>query len=251
MEKIRIRPEILTNYAILIPCLNEGNRLINTVMNLENELGGEFDLILVDGGSTDGSIQHLTKTPLRILQSIIITNKGRGLSHDLHVGFTEVADKYEYVMTLDGNNKDDVGKIRNIFNFAASNKIDFTQGSRFRSGGISRNLPRDRYLGIKFFISPIISIVSRKIFTDPTNQCRIFSKKAITCLSKTNINNFKRYDFFFFIPIKLSRSGYSTSEFPVTRSYPDDGSIPTHIPRSRYLRLGLDLVRMATGYKKY
>ena len=70
-------------------------------------------------------------------------------------------------------------------------------------------------------------------------------------LEKRNINNFKRYDFFFFIPIKLSRSGYSTSEFPVTRSYPDDGSIPTHIPRSRYLRLGLDLVRMATSYKKY
>ena len=251
MEKIILRAEILTNLAILIPCLNEGERLIKTVANLENELGDEFDLILVDGGSTDGSIQQLIGAPLKILQSILITNKGKGLSHDLYLGMNEVVDKYEYVMTLDGNYKDDVRNIRKIFNFAVRYKIDFTQGSRFRPGGISRNLPRDRYLGIKFFISPLISIFARKIFTDPTNQSRVFSKKAIKYLMKTDINKLKRYDFFFFIPIKLSRSNFLTSEFPVTRSYPEDGTIPTHIPKSSYFKLGCDLVRVATNYKKY
>ena len=251
MEKIMIRPEILSNLAIIIPCLNEGQRLIKTVENLEIELGNEFDLIIVDGGSTDGSIQQLIGTPFKILQSILITNKGNGLSYDLYMGFTEVVDKYDYVMTLDGNNKDDVRNIRKIFDFAVTYKIDFTQGSRFRLGGISRNLPRDRYLGIKYFISPIISIASRKFFTDPTNQCRVFSKRAINYLTKIDINKFKRYDFFFFIPIKLSRSGYSTSEFPVTRSYPDDGSIPTHIPKSRYPKLGYDLIRLVVSYKRY
>jgi glycosyltransferase involved in cell wall biosynthesis len=251
MEKIVLRPKILSNLAIIIPCLNEGERLIKTVENLEIELGDEFDLIIIDGGSTDGSIQQLVRNPLKILQSILISNKGKGLSHDLYIGFNEVVDKYEYVMTLDGNNKDDVRNIRKIFNFAVSNKIDFTQGSRFRSGGISRNLPRDRYLGIKFFVSPIISMASRKFFTDPTNQSRVFSKNAINYLTKTDIDKFNRYDFFFFIPIKLSRSGYSTSEFPVTRNYPDDGSVPTHIPKSRYPRLGWDIVRIAVSYKKY
>lgn len=206
---------------------------------------------MVDGGSTDGSIQQLLGSPLKILQSILITNKGKGLSHDLYLGMNEVVDKYEYVMTLDGNYKDDVKNIRKIFNFAVRYKIDFTQGSRFRPGGISRNLPRDRYLGIKFFISPLISIFARKIFTDPTNQSRVFSKKAIKYLMKTDINKLKRYDFFFFIPIKLSRSSFLTSEFPVTRSYPDDGTIPTHISKSSYFKLGCDLVRVATNYKKY
>lgn len=251
MEKILIRPERLSNLAIIIPCLNEGQRLIKTVENLEIELGDEFDLIIVDGGSTDGSIQQLTSTPLKILQSILITNKGKGLSYDLYMGFTEVVDKYDYVMTLDGNNKDDVKNIRKIFSFAVSHQIDFTQGSRFRLGGISRNLPRDRYLAIKFFISPIISIASRKFYTDPTNQCRVFSKRTINFLTKIDISKFQRYDFFFFIPIKLSRSGYSISEFPVTRSYPDDGSVPTHIPKSRYPKLGYDLVRLVFSHKRY
>lgn len=251
MEKIILRAEILKNPAILVPCLNEGKRLINTVRDLENELGNDFDLILIDGGSTDGSIQQVIRTPLKILQSVLITNAGKGLSFDLHAGFKEVLDKYEYVMTLDGNNKDDVRNLRKIFDFASSGKIDFVQGSRFQPGGVSQNLPLDRYIGIKFFISPIISIASRRIFTDPSNQCRIFSKKAINLLIKVDINRFKRYDYFFFIPIKLSRSGCLTSEFPVTRRYPGDGTIPTHIPRSRYIRIGLDIVRIAITYKKY
>jgi glycosyltransferase involved in cell wall biosynthesis len=251
MEKIILRAEILTNQAILIPCLNEGERLIKTIRNLENELGIDFDLILIDGGSTDGSIQQVIGTPLKILQSVLITNAGKGLSFDLHAGFKEVFNKYEYVMTLDGNNKDDVRNLRKIFDFALSGKIDFVQGSRFRRGGISQNLPLDRYIGIKLFISPIISIASRNIFTDPSNQCRIFSKKAIDLLIKVDISRFKRYDYFFFIPIKLSRSGYLTSEFPVTRSYPSDGTIPTHISKSRYLRIGLDIVRIAVTHKNF
>ena len=251
MEKIVLRPEILTNFAVLVPCLNEGERLVKTVMDLENELSNDFDLILIDGGSTDGSIQQVIRTPLKILQSILITNAGKGLSFDLHAGFKEVVDKYEYVMTLDGNNKDDAQNFRKIFDFASKNKIDFVQGSRFLPGGISRNLPRDRYIGIKFFISPIISLASRKIFTDPSNQCRIFSRRTINFLVKVDISRFKRYEFFFYIPMKLSRSGYLTAEFPVTRSYPSDGTIPTHIPKSRYFRIGLDIVRIAITYKKY
>lgn len=251
MEKIIVRSEISKNPAILVPCLNEGERLIKTVRNLENELGNDFDLILIDGGSTDGSIQQVISTPLKILQSVLITNAGKGLSFDLHAGFKEVFDKYEYVITLDGNNKDDVRNLRKIFEFTSIGKIDFVQGSRFQPGGISQNLPLDRYIGIKLLISPIISIASRRIFTDPSNQCRVFSKKAIKLLINVDISRFKRYDYFFFIPIKLSRSGYLTSEFPVTRRYPGDGTIPTHIPKSNYFRIGIDIVRMALTHKKY
>jgi dolichol-phosphate mannosyltransferase len=251
MEKIRIRAEILTNPAILIPCLNEGDRLLETVKNLEDELGKDFDLILIDGGSTDGSINQVISLPLKILQSVVITNKGKGLSYDLYLGFKEVVDKYKYVMTLDGNNKDDVKNLRRVFDFALSNKMDFVQGSRFLPGGISRNLPKDRYLGIKLFISPIVSFAAQKIFTDPSNQCRVLSNKAINELMNIDINRFKRYDFFFFIPIRLTHSSHLVSEFPVTRSYPDDGTTPTHIPKSRYLRLGLDLIRIAITHKKY
>jgi dolichol-phosphate mannosyltransferase len=218
---------------------------------LDQEFGSEYDLILIDGGSVDGSIQQAINNPPKILQSVLITNIGKGLSHDLYFGLLEVVDKYEYIATLDGNNKDDILGLGKIFDFALNNKIDFIQGSRFRRGGISLNLPLDRYIGIRFFISPMISIASRKIFTDPSNQYRIFSKRAISAITKVNINKFSRYDYFFFIPIRLSRLGHVTSEFAVTRGYPNDGTIPTHISRSRYLKLGLDIIKMVITHKKY
>ena len=246
-----MRPKNLKKFAILIPCLNEGQRVLKTVKDLDEEFGDEYDLILIDGGSVDGSIQQVINNHSKILQSILITNKGKGLSHDLYLGFLEIVDKYEYVATLDGNNKDDIRNLGIIFDFALNNKIDFVQGSRFRAGGVSQNLPLDRYMGIKFFISPMISIASKKIFTDPSNQYRIFSKRAISSIIKVDINKFVRYDYFFFIPIRLSRLGYATSEFAVTRNYPNDGTIPTHIPRSRYLRLGLDLIRLTISHKNY
>ena len=85
MEKITIIPENLSNLAIILPCLNEGQKLIKTVENLEIELGNEFDLIIVDGRSTDGSIQQLISTPLKILQSILIANKGNGFIFSIPV----------------------------------------------------------------------------------------------------------------------------------------------------------------------
>ena len=250
MKKLTIRPEKLTNFAILIPCLNEGERLVKTVKDLERELGNDCDLIIIDGGSKDGSIREVINLHSKILQSVLITNKGEGLSYDLFLGFKEVCNRYEFVMTLDGNNKDDVRNLGRLFDFASNNKIDFVQGSRFCPGGISQNLPYDRYLGIKLFIAPLISWASRKKFTDPSNQCRVFSKRAISKLVYIDIDRFKRYDYFFYIPIILSRSNFRISEFPVTRSYPTDGTIPTHIPKSRYMRLGLDLLLIATIHKK-
>jgi glycosyltransferase involved in cell wall biosynthesis len=251
MEKIILRSANFANFAILIPCLNEGERLIKTVTELETEYGDKFDLILIDGGSSDGSIEKILIMPLKILQSVLITNIGKGLSSDLYAGFNEVVDKYEYILTLDGNNKDDTRNIKNIFYFAQSNRMDFVQGSRFKPGGISRNLPQDRYLGIKLFISPIVSIASRRIITDPSNQFRVISKKSVKLLIKIDINKFKRYDYFFFIPIKLSRSGFKISEFPVSRSYPNNGTIPSHIKKSRYLMLGIDLLKVVIKFKRY
>ena len=125
MEKMILRAEIFKNPAILVPCLNEGERLIKTVSDLENELGNDFDLILIDGGSTDGSIKQVISTPLKILQSVLITNAGKGLSFDLYAGFKEVFDKYEYVMTLDGNNKDDVRNCRKNCRFKKIAEYNF------------------------------------------------------------------------------------------------------------------------------
>lgn len=243
ISQIEIRPSFPSRTALIIPCLNEGERLINQITELNELFGNSFDLIVIDGGSVDGSIQKLIEMKPPILQSILLSTIGLGLSHDLFYGFAAIQSGHQSFITVDGNGKDDILVIESLKTFALENNLDFVQGSRFLPGGKSSNLPLDRHFGIKLFISPLISFAAKRKYSDPSNQLRFYSRQAILFLLQVNIDTFKRYDFFFFIPIAMSRSGMKTAEFPVIRTYPSSGPIPSHISRSKYFRLGLDLIK--------
>jgi glycosyltransferase involved in cell wall biosynthesis len=248
---IELRSKIEGNVALLIPSLNEGQRLVSQIQSLEKEIGRDLDLIIVDGASTDGSIEKIISLNPTILRYVMTSHAKRGLSFDLFASLKMISNQYEYILTLDGNGKDDVTKLMSMIRYAKDNKFDFVQGSRFLKNGTSDNLPLERYFGIKLFISPIVSIFSRTLFTDPSNQCRIFSQKAANLVTSVDSTKFERYDFFFFIPIKISRSGLKVSEFPVRRSYPKEGPIPTHIRRSHYAKLAIDLIKVGFRWRKY
>ena len=243
------RPPNQSNTAILIPCLNEGTRLINQVRKINERYTEKFDLVIVDGGSWDNSIHQLMNEDFQIMQSIISAKQTTSLSHDLHFALNFLSKNYDAIITLDGNGKDDVTCIGSLLEYALINKVDFIQGSRFRKGGRSENLPLDRWIGIKFFISPIVSIAARKHLTDPSNQFRFYSSKIFKELKETNIDSFKRYDYFFYLPIVISKRGFVVKEYPVARMYPRSGPTPTHIKRSRYFRLGLDLIRISLFWR--
>jgi len=251
IEIIELRNKVEGNVALLIPSLNEGQRLVKQIQSLEKEIGSNLDLIIVDGASTDGSIEKVISLKPTILRYVMTSHAKRGLSFDLFTSLKMISNQYEYILTLDGNGKDDVTRLMSMIRYAKENKFDFVQGSRFSKNGSSENLPLERFFGIKLFISPIVSLFSRTIFTDPSNQCRIFSQRAANLVTSADLTKFERYDFFFFIPIKISRSGLKVSEFPVLRSYPKEGPIPTHIRRSHYAKLASDLIKVGIRWRKY
>ena len=251
IEINELRKQVEGNVALLIPSLNEGERLVGQIRALEKEFGSDIDLIIVDGASADGSIEKVISLKPFVLRSVITSHVKLGLSFDLFVSLKMIANQYDYILTLDGNGKDDVTRLMSMIRYAKENELDFVQGSRFVKNGLSENLPLERYLGIKLFISPVVSLFSHFIFTDPSNQCRIFSRKAATLVTSVDPKRFERYDFFFFIPIKISRSGLKVSEFPVRRSYPKEGPVPTHIRRSHYAKLASDLIKVGLRWKKY
>jgi dolichol-phosphate mannosyltransferase len=251
IEIKELRNQVEGNVALLIPSLNEGQRLVRQIQSLEREIGSDLDLIIVDGASTDGSIEKIISLKPTILRYVMTSHAKRGLSFDLFASLKMISKQYEYILTLDGNGKDDVTRLMSMIRYAKENKFDFVQGSRFTKNGSSENLPLERYFGIKLFISPIVSMFSRTIFTDPSNQCRILSQRAANLVTSVDSTKFKRYDFFFFIPIKISRSGLKVSEFPVRRSYPKEGPTPTHIRRSHYAKLASDLIKVGFRWRKY
>ena len=153
-----------SRYCVLIPVINEGERLLGQLRRLR-ELGPGLDVVVADGGSTDGSNDPELLRGLGVRALLVKGDRGK-LSAQLRMGFAfALTEGYEGVVTVDGNGKDDVSALPR-FVAALDAGADFVQGSRYVPGGRAVNTPRDRHLAITLFHAPVTSLAARTRYTD-------------------------------------------------------------------------------------
>ena len=235
--------------ALVIPVINEGDRLIRLLEKIKNA-DNLIDVIVADGGSHDGSTNFEVLHQLGVRSLLTIDELGK-LSSQLRMAFHYCLEQgYEHVITIDGNDKDDVNGINRILN-ELSTGTDFVQGSRFLTGGESINTPLHRLLAIKFVHAPLTSLFSMRRFTDSTNGFRGFSRRVLED-SEIGIfrNIFFSYELLAYLPIRISRLKYTTTEVPVSRKYPDNAQTPTKI-RGLRTHLNLLIVLVNSGLGRY
>ena len=214
--------------ALIIPILNEGTRILSQLALLRvDEIN--LDVIIADGGSSDQTRENIEKNNIGI--HAFLTMRGKGaLSAQLRMGFHYcLNEKYEYVITMDGNNKDDSSGLENIMS-ALNSGVDFVQGSRFITGGQAINTPLLRYLAIRLIHAPLTSFAARYCYTDTTNGFRGHSAKLLRH-PRVNIfrDVFDSYELLAYLPIRAKRVGLGVCEVPVIRRYPKGVAIPTKI----------------------
>jgi len=214
--------------ALVIPIINEGQRIL---MQLEriSKVNPNVDVIIADGGSTDGTLENLTNPKYEVTAILMITGPGK-LSAQLRMAFDFCLQQgYQNIITMDGNNKDGPEGIQHLVH-ALDSGFDFVQGSRFIEGGKSANTPWSRSLAIKLIHAPITSFSSGFRFTDTTNGSRCHSRRLLECRNVSIFREvFRTYELISYIPISAARNGYRVCEVPVERNYPTDGEIPTKI----------------------
>jgi dolichol-phosphate mannosyltransferase len=233
---------------LIIPVWNEGNRIIEQLKKI-NQLSNNFDLVIVDGCSTDNSLSNLSLLETVGVNALLTMKEKLGLSTQLQAGFDyALAKDYDFVITMDGNNKDEPLGIQTIVN-ALSEGADFVQGSRFVEGGKAINTPLSRFLAIKLLHAPLTSLFAGKRYTDTTNGFRGFNSRILKDESLSIFRDaFRGYELIAYLPIRIARLGYLVEEAPVTRAYPKNENIPTKIvgfgPK---FRLILVLIRAGLG----
>jgi dolichol-phosphate mannosyltransferase len=215
-------------YALVIPVINEGFRLKSLLSKIKS-FDNKVDVIIADGGSVDGSTGLSILEELGVNTLLVKVGPGR-LSAQLRMAIDYcLGQEYSAIITMDGNDKDGVEGISNVIE-ALNEGYEFVQGSRFISGGISRNTPIRRYLAIRLIHAPLTSVSSRYFYTDSTNGFRGMSRRLLSDPQVQPLRDvFRSYELLAYLPIRSAKLGYKVTEVPVTRTYPTNVKIPTKI----------------------
>jgi glycosyltransferase involved in cell wall biosynthesis len=217
-----------SRYAVCLFVINEAERLHRQLAKMQAVRHG-LDVVIADGGSTDGSTDPDRLAAAGVRALLVKQGPGR-LSAQMRMGLAWcLAEGYEGVVVMDGNDKDDPAALPS-FVAALDGGIDHVQGSRYVPGGRAINTPLSRHLAVSIVHAPLISLAAGRRYTDTTNGFRGYSRRL---LGDPRVAPFREvftgYELHYYLAIRAARLGFAVAEIPVTRAYPAHGSVPTKI----------------------
>ena len=215
-------------YAIAVFCINEGERIRNQLGRMAH-LADIADIIVADGGSTDGSLEVKSLVSFRLRALLVKRDVGK-LSAQMRMAMAfAIEEGYQGLIVIDGNGKDDVNAIPRFIDLLEEG-YDHVQGSRYIRGGKGVNTPIARHVGVKLLHAPVLSVAARRRYTDTTNGFRAYSRRFLTDMRVSPLRDiFVGYELHYYLAIRAARLGYKIIETPVTRAYPRGEKTPTKI----------------------
>ena len=217
-------------YCVLIPIINEGDRIKKELQRAKRYQVSDFaDIIICDGGSTDGCTDEALLRNLNV--NTLLVKKGPGKQGaQLRMGIWWALERgYKGFITIDGNNKDSIEDVP-AFIEKLQEGYDFVQGSRFIKGGHAVRTPFIRLLSVRLLHAPVISLTAKQWFTDTTNAYRAYSRKYLTHPQVQPLRDiFMTYELLAYLSVRASQLGMKACEIPVDRVYPKSGKTPTKI----------------------
>ena len=217
-------------YVVLIPIINEGERIILELKRAAEHNVHEYaDLVICDGGSTDGCTEPQRLQQL-LVNTLLVKQDAGKQGAQLRMGIWWALQRgYEGIITIDGNNKDSIEDVPRFIE-KLEEGYDLVQGSRFVKGGKAINTPFIRTLSVRLIHAPVISLTAHQHFTDTTNAYRAYSARYLKDERVQPLRDiFMTYELLAYLSVRATQIGMRACEIPVTRAYPKEGKTPTKI----------------------
>lgn len=222
------------NVWIVVPAYNEQPRLEKSLSTL---VGGPWNVVVVDDGSTDRTHEIARRYPVWVLKHPVNCGQGAALKTGFDFALENGA---EVIVTYDADGQHDAREIEALVTPIVNGEVDVVLGSRFL--GETYDMPWSRWAILK------AGIVFTKYFsgislTDTHNGFRAFSRSAIEQIQITH----PRMAYASEILEEIVRHGISYKEVPVTITYSRETltkgqssweafRITGHLLTGRYLR---------------
>lgn len=218
------------DYVLLIPIINEGQRILRELQKAKNHNISDYvDIVICDGGSTDGCTEESQLRSLDVNALLVKRDIGKQ-GAQLRMGFWWALKRgYQGILTIDGNDKDSIEDVP-AFIEKLKEGYDLIQGSRFIKGGKAVNTPLIRYISVRLIHAPIISLTAKYWFTDTTNAYRAYSRRYLEDERVSVFRDiFSTYELLAYLSVRATQIGMRACEIPVCRAYPKNEKTPTKI----------------------
>ena len=197
----------MTKITVIMPCLNEEKtvgRCINTAKDAIETLGLEGEIIVVDNGSTDSSVEVARKEDARV-----ISEPDRGYGNAYLRGFKEA--RGDIIVMGDADSTYPFDAIPSFVHPLLKGEVDFVIGSRLKGKIRPKAMPwAHRYVG-----NPILSFVLNLLFkagiSDAHCGMRAFTRQA---LGKMDLST-PGMEFASEMIIEATRKGLRIAEIPI------------------------------------
>ena len=205
----------MSQNLVIIPTYNEKENIEKMILKVFS-LKPNFDLLIIDDGSPDGtaqiikSLQQTNKTKLYLLERA--GKQGLGTAYIL--GFKWALErKYDYIFEMDcdfSHNPDDLPRLLN----ACETGADVAIGSRYCASGKVKNWPIGRIL-ISYFASVYVRMILWINIKDTTAGFKCYTRKVLETI---NLDKIKFMGYAFQIEMKYAalQKGFKVVEVPIT-----------------------------------
>ncbi len=205
-------------FLAVVFCFNEGGKIASVLSQFPEDRN--HDILLIDDGSTDESVDTIRKSGLPYLRHEQNLGVGAGLRAAIKYGREH---GYDAIIIMAGNGKMAPAEVPRLIEPIRERGYDYVQGSRYLEGGSSENLPFKRAALIKVF-TWIVNLFMGFHGTDVTCGFRAY---RLDIFERTGMDIEQewlgRYEMEYYIHYYVLKKNLKVTEVPVGMTYPAEG----------------------------
>ena len=163
------------SFLAVVPAYNEVATVARVIDSIR-EHAPQFDVLVVDDGSTDGTAELAARAGAQVLRHPF----NLGIGGAVQSGFVFALENgYDYVVQVDADGQHPAREIHKLIEAMAGDRsLDMVCGSRFLTGEDGYPAPVSRRTGIHLFAFLLSRIIGQRV-SDPTSGFRLYNRRGI------------------------------------------------------------------------